>query len=288
MPARRLHRDVIHPIRRRVMVHHADLVRIPVKFQRPVVSDDPRPTLARRLARNEILCVRHMRIRVVFQQRAPRILVLDLLAERTIVILKLGEWMAHPPVIPPRLLVLGALRASLGPVALGAQQIMRHIPAVHLLRIHRRHRMRPLRSHDPVDVIKVMRRLLQPQPARLVVIPVPRTEIHPAVRHIVHRLHRHDLPQPPRSHNLQRCREHRAHPQRKRHHHTILFPLVSLRQSPHLLPRHRHRLLQKQRLIKRSDLRRIMRMQVAPRPNQKRVVFLHMLQHLLRRRVQLH
>ena len=127
-------------------------------------------------------------------------------------------------------------------------------------------------AEQRVEVVEVVRGLLQPHAARDVEVPVRRPcVVDPAVRHVVDRLHLVHDAQPSAVDDFHDRPKERCHPHREGDHHRLLAAPVGVAKGGDLLVRDGDGLFEVQRQPDRRRLHGHRRVDVAPCPYQQRV-----------------
>src|SRR5215208_5509998 len=172
-----------------------------VELQGCLIPYDRGPTSVCRAARQEILAVVGVDTVLVHDERGAGVVVQYLAAEGAPVVGPVVTVLVHPAVVSPAGEVLGTLRARLGLVAGRAPEVVRFLPAVDPARLHRGD-ADGTATCEQVDALASVGGFLQPEAARLVVVPVPRAEVHPTGGHVVYGLDLVYRPQHARPHDL--------------------------------------------------------------------------------------
>src|SRR5215212_10232515 len=177
-----------------------------VELQGCLVSYDRSTTSVCSAARKEVLAVAGVDAILVHDERRAGVVVLYLAAEGAPVIGPIVAVLVHTAVVSSAGEVLGALRACLGLVADRAPEVVGFLSAVDPARLHRGD-AHGTASGEQVDAVEIVGSFLQPEAARLIVVPVPLAEVNSPVRHVVYGQDLVDGPQGARPHDLQRLRK---------------------------------------------------------------------------------
>src|SRR5215210_1805091 len=202
-----------------------------VELEGCLVAYDRGPTSVGRAARQEVLAVAGVDAVLVHDERGTGVVVLYLTAEGAPVVGPIVAVLVHAAIVSPAGQVLGALRARLCLVAGRAPEVVGLLSAVDPARLHRGD-AEGKASGEQVDAVEVVGGFLEPEAARLVVVPVPLAEIHPSVRYVVYGLDLVDRPKYARVHDIERLREERRMAQGERDGDLILPAPECLPQRP--------------------------------------------------------